>query len=141
MTRSFLRSVCRVLIGVLLMAHIAVAAYVCPGLSSGAKMVGPMSSATTLDGAVKALADAGDCAGMASAMDPAFANLCAEHCHQGQQSDQVATLTVPAAMLTALYITPLAPEPFVAPRLAAAAMSALAAASAPLAILHCCFRI
>ena len=122
------------------MAHIAVAAYVCPGLSSGAKMVGPMSSATTLDGAVKALSHA-DCAGMASAMDPAFANLCAEHCHQGQQSDQAATLTVPAAMLTALYITPPAPEPFVTPRLAAAAMSALAAASAPLAILHCCFRI
>ena len=81
------------------------------------------------------------CADMAGPMDPDFANLCAEHCHHGQQSDQAATLTVPAALLTALYITPLAPEPFVAPRPAADATSALAAAAPPLAILHCCFRI
>ncbi len=82
-----------------------------------------------------------DCAGMAGPMDPEFANLCAEHCHHGQQSDRAATLTVPAALLTALYITPLAPEPAVAPRPAADTTSALAAASPPLAILHCCFRI
>lgn len=82
-----------------------------------------------------------DCAGMAGPMDPQFANLCAEHCHHGQQSDQVATLTVPAALLTALYITPLAPEPVVAPHPAAAGMSALVAASPPHTVLHCCFRI
>jgi len=85
-------------------------------------------------------AQATACAGMAG-MDPELTNLCAEHCRQGQQSDQAATLTVPAALLSALYTTPPAPEPVVAPRPAAAATSALAAASPPLAILHCCFRI
>jgi hypothetical protein len=145
-TRSFSRSVCRALIGVVLLAQMAVSAYACPGLSSGAKMGGPMSSVSSMDVADKALTkvadqQAADCAGMAGPMDPEFANLCAEHCHHGQQSDQAATLTVPAALLTALYITPLAPEPYVAPRPAAAAKSALAAASPPLAILHCCFRI
>ncbi len=104
------------------------------------------SPALTRDDASKGIATAAvehavACADMAGPMDPEFANLCAEHCHHGQQSDQTATLTVPAVMLTALYITPLPPEPFVAPRPAAAATSALAAASAPLAILHCCFRI
>ena len=82
-----------------------------------------------------------NCEDMAGAMDSSFANLCAEHCHQGQQSDHTATLTVPAVLLTALYLTPLAPEPLAAPRPAADATSALVAASPPYTILHCCFRI
>ncbi len=146
MTRSFLRSVCRALIGVVLLAQMAVSAYACPGLSSGSTMNGSMPAAGSMDGAAMVLAGAADqraadCAGMAGPMDPEFANLCAEHCRHGQQSDQAATLTVPAALLTALYNTPLAPEPAVAPRPAADSTSALAAASPPLAILHCCFRI
>ena len=147
MTRHFLRVVCRMLIGVVLFAQLAVAAYACPGLSSAASVKASMEATTLADAnsAGGAMAGTGqqamDCESMAGPMDPEFANLCAEHCHHGQQSDQAATLTVPAALLTALYITPLAPEPFVAPRHAAAATSALAAASPPLAILHCCFRI
>ena len=147
MTRSFLRSVCRALIGVVLLAQMVVSAYACPGLATGATMnMSTASPASTRDDAshdiaTTAMAQATDCAEMAGPMDPDFANLCAEHCHHGQQSDQAATLTVPAALLNALYITPLAPEPYVAPRPAAAATSALAAASPPLAILHCCFRI
>jgi len=147
MSRSFLRSVCRVLIGVVLLAQMAVSAYACPGLATGATMNTPTASpVSTVDDVSKdiattAMEQATDCAGTAGPMDPEFANLCAEHCHHGHQSDQAATLTVPAVLLTALYITPLAPEPFVAPRPAAAATSALAAASPPLAILHCCFRI
>ena len=147
MTRSFLRSVCRALIGVVLLAQMAVSAYACPGLATGAVMNMPTASPAptrneaSQDIATTAMEQAIDCAGMAGSMDPEFANLCAEHCHHGQQSDQAATLTVPAVLLTALYITPLASEPFVVPRPAAAATSALAAASPPLAILHCCFRI
>ena len=82
-----------------------------------------------------------NCEDMAGPMDPDFANLCAEHCHHGQQSNQSATLTAPAALLNALYIAPLASEPLFAPRPAAAVANALVAASPPLAILHCCFRI
>jgi hypothetical protein len=131
MTRDFLRTVCRALIGVVLFAQLAVSAHACPGLPSAAT---PTAVAATDHKLV-------NCEDMAGPMDPEFANLCAEHCHQGQQSDQAATLTVPAALLTALYITPLAPEPAVAPRPVAAATSALAAAAPPLAILHCCFRL
>ncbi len=47
-----------------------------------------------------------DCADMVMAPDPDFANLCAEHCHYGHQSDHAASLAVPAALLTALYLTP-----------------------------------
>ena len=83
-----------------------------------------------------------DCEDMLGPMDPDFANLCAEHCHDGQQSDQkTAALAVPAALLSAYYITPLVAVPSVAPRPAAAAPSARAAAFPPMAILHCCFRI
>ena len=147
MTRQFLRTVGRALIGVVLFAQLAVSAYACPGLSSAESMKMQMAATAAPDGgsadAAMAMADrqVPNCEDMAGPMDPEFANLCAEHCHHGQQSDQASTLTVPAALLNALYFTPLAPEPVVAPRPAANATSALVAASPPLAILHCCFRI
>lgn len=144
MSRHFLRSICRMLIGVVLLAQMAVSAYACPGLAASKMQMSPATAVASDqagvsdDGAVQTMANCDD---MAGAMDPSFANLCAEHCHQGQQSDQAATLTVPAALLSALYITPLAPEPAASPRPAADATSALVAASPPHAILHCCFRI
>ena len=147
MTRQFLRMICRALIGVVLFAQLAVSAYACPGLTAAGGMAMQMSSpaATDAQSADTAMAVTGqsamNCEDMAGAMDSSFANLCAEHCHQGQQSDHTATLTVPAAVLTALYLTPMAPEPFAAPRPAADATSALVAASPPHTILHCCFRI
>ena len=147
MTRQFLRNVCRALIGVVLFAQLAVSAHACPGLSSASSMKMQMNAAAAPGGdstdTVIATADqqAPNCEDMAGPMDPEFVNLCAEHCHHGQQSDQASTLTVSTALLNALYVTPLAPEPVVAPRPAAKATSALVAASPPLAILHCCFRI
>ena len=149
MTRHFLREGCRALIGVLLFAQLAVAAYACPALLPAARMKAlTESTAVTAEiavidgnpaGAALPVQQAMDCSDMAGPMDAQFANLCAEHCHHGQQSDQAATLNVPAALLTALYATPSAAEP--SARLAAAEPSALAAASPPLAVLHCCFRI
>ena len=149
MKHPFLRSVCRAMIGVVLLAQLAVSAYACPGLSTAAvAMKMPMSAAvpsgadpTEAVSVVTAAPQPINCEDMAGPMDPEFANLCAAHCHHGQQSDQTATLAVPAALLTAFYITPLAPEPSVAPRPAAAAPSARSAAFPPLAILHCCFRV
>lgn len=147
MTRQFLRTICRALIGVVLFAQLAVSAYACPGLSpsSGMKMqmAGPAASDGGSPDAAMATADrqAPNCEDMAGPMDPEFANLCAEHCHHGQQSDQAATLTVPSALLSALYVTPQVPEPVAEPRPAANATSALVAASPPHTILHCCFRI
>jgi hypothetical protein len=143
LTRRLLRSLSRVLIGVVLMAQVAISAYACPGL---AMTTMPLASASSdsdqadvnQGSAVRPMVN---CQDMDGATDPSFANLCAEHCRYGQQSDQVPTLTVPPALLIALYFTPVAPEPIAVPHPAADATSALVAASPPLAIRHCCFRI
>lgn len=150
MSRRFLRSVAGVLIGILLFAQMAVAAYACPGvsLSATAQMPSMELVKSSSDGAALPVASnqatpresMGD--GIAPvAMDPQNANLCAEHCKVGQQSDQASTLTVPAALLMALYFAPLVHAPMAELHLAAATPSALVAASPPHTILHCCFRI
>lgn len=155
MKRSFVRGLARCLAGVLFLAQMAVAAYACPGLSSaidaGARMgqmqpmtqasaAAPQAEASSDPGAAAAAAQMPNCSDMAGAMDPGSANLCAEHCKYGQQSDQAPTLTVPVAILNALYTTPVVPlTPL--PRSAAALTDVLVAASVPHAILHCVFRI
>ncbi len=78
---------------------------------------------------------------MATTMDPTSPNLCAEHCRYGEQSDQTSTVSVPAAILYALYAAPMPLEVALPSRLATALMSALVAASPPHAILHCVYRI
>lgn len=73
--------------------------------------------------------------------DPDNPNLCTEHAHFGQQSDQTPTPTLPAILLVSLYVVSPVPELKLPIRPAAASASFLAAASPPHAILHCCFRI
>ena len=148
MSRRFLRTMGRALIGIVLSAQLAISAYACPGLSSASAMTMPMSPAAaaidarSTDAAMAATDPAATgCADMAGPMDPSFANLCAAHCHHGQQSDHAATLTVPAALFIALYITPAARGPLAVLRPAADATGALVAAAPPHSILHCCFRI
>ena len=93
MTRSFLRTVARGLVGVLLMAQMAIAAYACPAMASGAtgNMQMPALNASPDE---RGLADVGmsmttssNCDDMVGAMDASLPNLCAEHCKYGQQSD------------------------------------------------------
>ena len=146
MTHSFLRMVSRGLVGVLLFAQMAIAAYACPGLSSALKIDMEMSAALASQGESNtgsgtAGTMGSDCDDMAGSMDPSSANLCAEHCKYGQQSDQSSTITVPAALLTELYVTPPVPDMALLPPSAAATLSARVAASPPHAILHCVFRI
>ena len=136
MPTRLLRTIARALIGVVLLAQLAVSAYACPGAPAATGMT--MASGAGAAATGNAMPD---CEGMTAATDPAFAALCAEHCHHGQQSDHAATLAVPVPVLSALYPVQPAPEPGVAPRPAAAATSALAGAFPPHAILHCCFRI
>jgi hypothetical protein len=135
MTRGILRGLARGLIGVLLFAQVAVAAYACPGLAAKAPDAAVVGGDMAMDEQMPG------CDDMAGAMDPESANLCAEHCKQGKQSDQAPTLTVPAAMLAALYTTTPALPAKAVPRPAAGALSALVAASPPHAILHCVYRI
>jgi len=134
MTRSILRGLARGLIGVLLFAQLAVAAYACPGLAAKA----PETAVVAGDAMGEQMSGCDD---MVGAMDPESANLCAEHCKQGKQSDLAPTLTAPVAMLTALYTTTPTQPGKAPPRPAAATLSALVAASPPHAVLHCVFRI
>lgn len=154
MSRTFKRLVCRGLIGLMLFAQLAIAAYACPGLSTTGARAQTIAAAETSvhqaprnDGMAAMSGDeSGDrmanCDQMAGQLDEASPNLCAEHCRFGQQSDQVHTPATPAVVLISLYfVTPTMPETL-RPKGAAAAPSvdALAAASPPHAILHCCLR-
>lgn len=136
--RSHLRSIARTLVCALLFGQLAIAAYACPGLAmASGSSVGAVQAA-----AVDAAQDAAmpDCDDAMGAMDPASANLCAEHCKHGQQSDQAPTLSVPAAAPAPWYRVPAVSEPTPAPRPPARWISALVAASPPHAIAHCVFR-
>lgn len=145
MTRQFLRTICRALIGVVMLTQMAIAAYACPGVARSAAMAVQMqmqmASVTASDADAADASPAMDCEGMSGPMDPDFANLCAEHCHHGQQSDQTSMLTVPAVLLTALYDTSPAPVPGASPGAAVEAASSRVAAEPPHTLLHCCLRI
>ena len=145
MRKGFLRSVAQLLIGCLLFAQLAVAAYACPSVPSMGVQISMAGSNEVDAGKVSmdvASQRMSNCEDMAmGAQDPQNPNLCAEHCKFGQQSDQASTQTVPAAMLLALYFAPLEPAPKAGLRPAAVTPSALVAASPPHTILHCCFRI
>lgn len=146
MKRRLLKAIGRALIGVLVFAQMAIAAYACPTLlSNAAAMMEMPSSSKALRGASGNMQHAGaqvvaDCGDVAGAADTSSPNLCAEHCRTGQQSDHASTLTVPPVLLTTLLITPYAADVATRPRPAAAASSALASVDPPHAILHCCFR-
>ncbi|WP_439590545.1 hypothetical protein [Hydrogenophaga sp.] len=146
MTRRLVQLIARGLIGVLLFAQLAIAAYACPALSLGAMGSGSasmeMAGSTVpfVDASVDTATQAPPCGDMASMADAGSANLCAEHCKFGQQSDHASTLTIPVALLAPLLLTPWAPEATQSPRPAATSLSALVAASPPHAILHCVSR-
>ena len=144
------------LIGVLLFAQLAVAGYACPSLSGMDSML--MSKSLPHSGVAPAMLTAAVDAtpelqpsGMppgCDQIDPDAANLCAEHCRQGQQSVDTSPAPVPAPALSAGILTCLYPvsiEPlhslgsgrsFPAPD-----ASVDAAPEPPHAILHCVFRI
>lgn len=153
-TRAFRRFVCQLMLGVLVFSQMAIAAYACPALSGA-----PQSfSMVATDASIAAMPSAEDQATMAMSPDPSATpavammgcdqiddsttNLCAEHCHYGQQSaDHASAPTVPAALLTTLYTLPVQPEPLGHGWPSADSKFKRVAASPPHAILHCCFRI
>ncbi|VTY36553.1 Uncharacterised protein [Xylophilus ampelinus] len=147
MTRRLVQLIARGLIGMLLFAQLSIAAYACPALSSAAMDTTPVAS-MPMAGDTTAIVEVSDdvttqsppCRDMVGMTDAASANLCAEHCKFGQQSDHASTLTIPVALLAPLLVTPWAPDTTQPPRPAAASLSALVAASPPHAILHCVYR-
>ncbi len=142
MSRQLLRLIAGTLIGFLMFAQMAIAAYACPVLTQPQKQM--LTVALVNDNAVlpAAVDQKVNCEDMAAAsMDPDNANLCAAHCQFGQRNHQASTLTVPVALFVALYVNPPTLVTGSALRPTATAKSALVAASPPHTILHCCFRI
>jgi hypothetical protein len=152
-TLVFRRSICRLLIGVLASTQFAVAAYACSGMprmalleqdrpADAAATMGDPGRAVTMASDGGAAANQGDGMGAGSnGMDPTLPNLCAAHCHYGQQSaDHASTLAVPAAMLTSLYTLPSLDESSELTEPLAGPQAPLAAADPPHAVLHCCLR-
>ena len=143
MTRTFRQTVCRMLIGVVLFAQMAVSAYACPAMS-----MATAASAQAADCATMAMGDAseeraGGTPAFRDRIDVDAPNLCAAHCHFGQQTaeDSTAPAIPGPALMTSFYAVPLPTAPLGTVRPAAEAPDRFAAAFPPHAILHCCFRI
>ena len=119
---------------VLLLAQFAVASYACPGLNTAS----PVANAQA------AMALPTDMPPGCDRMDNESANLCAEHCHAGQQSaDTAAAAMVGVGVAAHLYTlrtdalhAPGSGRPCPAP-----GARVDAAPEPPHAILHCVFRI
>lgn len=154
LSRTIRKSISRMLMGVLLFAQLAVASYVCPSLRGMDSMAMSMSMSMPNGGVVPvmslAAADAPSAlrsTGMpldCDQMDPEAANLCTEHCRQGQQSaDTAAAPAVSAPIPTLLYSIPIEPQHVLGSGRCFPAPDASvdAAPEPPHAILHCVFRI
>ena len=144
LSRALRQSVSRLLIGMVLFAQLAVSSYACPGLKV-MDSVGNGGTATAMHGVVA------DTAAEPAAMppgcdqiDPNAANLCAEHCHQGQQSADTANVpAVSPGIPTFLYSLSLEPQHSLGSGRSFPAPDARldAAPEPPHAILLCVFRI
>ncbi len=150
---SLRRPVIRSMIGVLIFAQMALAAYACPNLTkathAGASMHSQVQdemptdanhsiqASPTVEVANAVQSMPVDC----DQVDVEAPNLCAEYCKQGQQSaDHTPSSTLAPVVLTALYsvmhdtAAPTAEAAYYAPGLL------LQAAGPPHAIEHCCLR-
>lgn len=136
--RTAARSIACQLIGVLVFAQLALAAYACPAMPAGTANA-PMGQGD-MAGATQTHFDVMPAAPVR--MDEAQPNLCAAHCQSGQQNVDVKPTPSPAVALLAGYF---AVEP-VAQRGGQMRPFTWAAHPPPLAdpphaILHRCFRI
>ena len=140
LSRALSKSIGRLLIGILLFAQFAVAGYACPGL----KGMGSMANGGTGTVVLSAVAEPAGMPPGCDQIDPNAANLCAEHCHQGQQSaDTGSAPVVSVGIPTLLYSLPLEPQHSLGSGRSFPAPDARldAAPEPPHAILHCVFRI
>ena len=146
LSRSLTSQICRALIGVLLFAQLAVAAYACPGLAA-TSVSKAMSGAMTLPVAAQDQSMGSDKAvsgcDQMGRMDSAAPNLCLEHCRAGHQSSDTAPAPVVFAATPALlYVLPTGLEPVAGSSPSLPATDALlASAPPPHAVLHCVLRI
>lgn len=129
LTRTIKQWVCHLMVGLMLFAQMSMAAYACPGMASGSEQASDMTTMV-------------NCDQMVNQLDKAQPNLCAEHCHHTQQSDQTQVPTLPAMLLISLYtVSPAASASAPSWPTLAVQDSLLEAAPPPLSILNCCFRL
>jgi hypothetical protein len=134
------RFIARLLVGVLLFAQLAVAAYACPVTLNGSANR-PGHSAFMGMGDVVALHSSG-METSAGGMDSDLPNLCFGHCQFGHQNtDSTSSPNAPVAMLTSLYTLPSLEQSAGLARPLATASGPPSMADPPHAILHCCFRL
>jgi hypothetical protein len=127
--RTLSKLICRVLIGVFVFAQFAVAGYTCPGFGQAAPQSIEMQTEASS-------VPAGGC----DQMDQQAPNLCAEHCHFGQQSSDTPSVPAVFAPLPALlYVLPEAQDAYGHASFPRDLLPV--AAPPPHAILHCVLRI
>ncbi len=139
---DFKRLICRLMVGVLLFAQMAVAAYACPGGSlvvSAARQT--MTQAMSVDMPPACHQMMAERAGKGAGAGEAVPNLCVEHCRYGQQSDQTWSPVLPVAVLNSLYVVAAIPEISRRGELSPVPHVLPVAGPPPHSILHCCFRI
>ena len=137
-----IKSICRVLIGLLFFTQLTVASYACPRLSDVATMgnIHPAAPLAAQETALAAAPMSADC----DQVDQEAANLCVEHCRPGQQSAEASPApVVHAATATLLYSLPSQPVqvPGFGRTFPAVDVNVAAAPPPPHAIVHCVFRI
>jgi hypothetical protein len=128
--RRLMTLICRVMVGVVVFAQLAVTAYACPSSATWTpcEQMG-MSANGAMPGNVEL------------ALDDDMPNLCVEHCRFGQQSaDAKAQPQLPPAMATPLYALP-TPGASCPGALSVVPRAHDALATPPHAILHCVLRI
>src|SRR5437867_1276330 len=94
---ALIRSTCKLLVGVMLFAQMAIAAHACEGAAS---MRAAQVAALAADDAMPA-----DC-GMATPEAPAKSALCADHCRSGDQSADVPSAVTMPMVPVFLYAIP-----------------------------------
>jgi hypothetical protein len=143
-TRALRRLICRLLIGVLVSAQLAITAHACPGFGPSQPLTGDIAVPTAemaadMDNHDMSSAEA---ASSHADMDGSLSNVCVGHCQFGQQTDQTPAPAVFTALLSSLYTLPSLDQAseLAAARAASARNGPTAPADPPHAILHCCMR-
>jgi hypothetical protein len=135
------RFVARLLVGVLLSAQMAIAAYACPVMLNGSTH-STAPSAVMGTGDVAEMQSGGMETKLVGGMDSDLPNLCLGHCQYGQQiADSTSSPSLAAVLLTSLYTLPSLEQSAGLARPIATASGPPSLADPPHAILHCCFRL
>lgn len=131
---KFRLGICRLIVIAVLFSQLAVSAYACP-------LAGTLLGSTDAPAETESTRYRTPCESTTGGADSEFPGLCAEHCQQSPQYDQVKHLELPPLTLVDLYpILPLNAA-LLPDRAMPAVFAAIGKPPPSHAILHCCLRI